>query len=64
LRAIRRQRHESIPEQWSENKALPSCVFDILRDQVDCIVSGDLDLLDLHPFQNIPILTTARIETP
>jgi uncharacterized protein len=27
---------------------------------VDCIVSGDLDLLDLHPFQNIPILTAAQ----
>jgi putative PIN family toxin of toxin-antitoxin system len=27
---------------------------------VDGLVSGDLDLLDLHPFQNIPILTAAQ----
>jgi uncharacterized protein len=26
----------------------------------DCIVSGDRDLLDLHPFQDVPILTPAE----
>ena len=31
-----------------------------LAASVDCIVSGDLDLLDLHQFQNIPILTAAQ----
>ncbi|MGH9821916.1 MAG: putative toxin-antitoxin system toxin component, PIN family [Blastocatellia bacterium] len=26
----------------------------------DCLISGDLDLLALHPFRNIPILTPAE----
>lgn len=30
-----------------------------LAAEADCIVSGDRDLLVLHPFQNIPILTPA-----
>jgi len=31
-----------------------------LATQTDCIVSGDADLLDLTPFQNIPILRPAE----
>jgi uncharacterized protein len=32
----------------------------VLTAQVDLIVSGDQDLLDLNPFQNIPILAPAE----
>jgi len=28
-----------------------------LSGQADCIISGDKDLLVLHPFKNIPIIT-------
>ena len=31
-----------------------------LATEVDCIVSGDADLLDLTPFENIPILRPAE----
>jgi putative PIN family toxin of toxin-antitoxin system len=29
-----------------------------------CIISGDQDLLELNPFQNIPILTPAEFLSP
>ena len=31
-----------------------------LMGAVDCIVTGDRDLLDMHPFGSIPILTPAE----
>ena len=31
-----------------------------LAGHADCIVSGDADLLDLTPFENIPILRPAK----
>ena len=30
-----------------------------LAGKADCIITGDKDLLVLHPFQNIPILTSS-----
>ncbi|WP_184541765.1 putative toxin-antitoxin system toxin component, PIN family [Mucilaginibacter sp. FT3.2] len=55
----------ALPVQVTENVAMCRDPKDdkylslALASQANCIVTGDVDLLILHPFKNIPILNAA-----
>jgi predicted nucleic acid-binding protein len=52
-----------LPNKYSRESCKRKFLEMAISSEVECIVSGDKDLLILHPFRGIPILNAADFLT-